>query len=173
METETGTLKSKAEFEILVKKNMKRAYFSALAIIGSHDAAMDLSQEAFVKAYKHFNKFDRSMNFFTWYYKILRNLCLNFIRDSKRKREISFIKAENIFEESFESYEREELKRNLEESLMELNEENREIISLKEFELMSYKEISEALEIPIGTVMSKLFYARKKLAGKLKEKYND
>jgi RNA polymerase sigma-70 factor, ECF subfamily len=83
-----------SEFERLVKQNMKRAYFVALAFLGSHDSAVEVSQEAFIRAYRHFNKFDKSKNFFTWYYKILKNLGLNFIRDGKKKGRRFFLKSE-------------------------------------------------------------------------------
>ncbi|VAX17297.1 hypothetical protein MNBD_IGNAVI01-125, partial [hydrothermal vent metagenome] len=63
--------------------------------------------------------------------------------------------------------EREELKKKLWESIRQLEFEDREVITLKEFEGLTYKEISEVLDIPIGTVMSRLYYARKKLAKKL------
>ena len=64
--------KKTREFEMLVKNNMKRAYFSALGFLGSHDAAMDVSQEAFIQAYRNFNTYDTKRNFFAWYYKILK-----------------------------------------------------------------------------------------------------
>lgn len=153
-----------------VKKNMKRAYFSALGILGSHDAAMDVSQEAFIRAYKHFNRFDSSKNFFTWFYKILRNLCLNFIRDNKNRKE------DAIFENTFDynsntlqqTTEEKELIEILQTSISSLSADDREIIILKEFEGYSCKEISEMLNLPAGTVMSRLYYARKKLASKMK-----
>ena len=127
-------------FTTLAKENMKRAYFSAFAILGNHDDAMEISQLAFLRAYKNFDTYDPHRKFFTWYYKILRNLCLNFIRDNRNRKEISLI--DNI--------------------------EYKEELILKEFENYSYKEIAEMLEIPIGSVMSKLHYARKKLAEKIK-----
>ena len=71
----------KEEFEMLVKQNMKPAYFSALGLLGSHDAAMDVTQEAFIRAYKNYKNYNNEKKFFTWYYRILKNLCLNFIRD--------------------------------------------------------------------------------------------
>jgi len=58
--------KEKKEFELLVKANMKRAYYAALGILGSSDAAMELSQAAFVKAFRNFSKFDRNRDFFAW-----------------------------------------------------------------------------------------------------------
>lgn len=159
----------KAEFEKLVKANMKRAYFTALGILGSHDSAMEISQEAFIKVYRNFSKYDRNKNFFTWYYKILRNLCLNFIRDKKRLKEENFLVLKNSSGENiYESFEQKELNEKLEEALQLLEIEDREIIILKEFENLSYNEISETLAIPKGTVMSRLFYARKRLAEKLK-----
>jgi len=147
---------------------MKRAYYSALAIVGNHDDAMELSQQAFLRAYNNFSKFDPERKFFTWYYKILRNLCLNFIRDNKNKH--YFIEG---IEYKCESDIQSELERNEEIekvkwALNQLEHSDREIIMMKEFENYSYKEIAEMLDIPIGSVMSKLFYARKKLANKMK-----
>lgn len=155
-------------FESLVKSYMKRAYFVALGIIGSHDAAMELSQEAFIRAYRNFKSFDKSRKFFTWYYKILRNLCLNFIRDNRNKTNIEFIEqSENKSADPQQIVEQNELLHQLEIALTKLDMEEREIIILREFENYSYSEISETLEIPIGTVMSRLYYARKKLAEKM------
>lgn len=167
-------LKTNAEkilFTSLAKENMKRAYYSALAIVGNHDDAMELSQQAFLRAYKSFSTFDPTRKFFTWYYKILRNLCLNFIRDNKNRRESTFI--ENIeYEDQYNvqsDLEHGELIIKVREGLNLLNDSDREILLLKEFENYSYKEIAEMLDIPIGSVMSKLHYARKKLAEKIKK----
>lgn len=153
------------EFESLVKANMKRAYVSAFAIIGSHDDAMEISQQAFINAFKSFHKFDKTKNFYTWYYKILKNLCLNFIRDKKRKKEVSIIYAVNKKAENPENlFINNEQSSALNSALNKLEPEEREIIILKEFENNSYKEISELLNIPQGTVMSRLYYSRKKLS---------
>jgi len=159
------------EFEVLVKDNMKRAYFSALGFLGSHDAAMDVSQEAFIRAYRNFNRFDTKKNFFTWYYKILRNLCINFIRDNKNRKEEFFLEhkkyedSNNNPEQNLEEKEESEM---VHIAINQLETEDREIIILREFEGYNYEEISEILNLPAGTVMSRLFYARKKLAKKMK-----
>jgi RNA polymerase sigma-70 factor (ECF subfamily) len=94
---------------------------------------------------------------------------LNFIRDSKSKRTVTFDEQIEWKEDTnpADDIEKEELKKKLWENISQLEFEDREIITLKEFEGLSYKEISEALNIPIGTVMSRLYYARKKLAKKL------
>lgn len=163
------TKKNKRMFEQLVRANMKKAYFAAFAFVDSHDDAMELSQCAFVKAYNHFDKFEKDRSFFIWYYKILKNLCLNFIRDSKKNTsidcfEISLHESSDDPKKKHESLEQKEI---IEKALAKLNVEDKEIIILKEFENYSYKELSELFEIPVGTVMSKLFYARKKLAKNL------
>lgn len=159
------------EFEIHVKHNMKRAYFSALGFVGSHDDAVELSQEAFIRAYRHYKSFDRGKKFFTWYYKILKNLCLNFIRDSKNNKSDNFLEnIEKIESKDNPGYsiEQHELCSKVQKAILTLPDAEKETIILKEFQNVSYKEIAELMEIPIGTVMSKLFYARKRLAKKLK-----
>ncbi len=163
--------KEKEEFEKLVKSNMKRAYFVAYGFLGSKDDAVEISQEAFLRAYTNFKKFDRSKNFFTWYYKILKNLCLNFLRDSKIKRQNDYLEPDVLESGEYnprENIEKKELHKIMGKAINTLNFEDREIIVLKEFQNMSYNEIAEVLEIPVGTVMSRLYYARKKLATKLK-----
>ncbi|MBI9072174.1 MAG: sigma-70 family RNA polymerase sigma factor [Melioribacteraceae bacterium] len=162
----------KEEFTLLMKQNMKPAYFSALSILGQHDEAMDVSQEAFIRAYNYFDKYDRNKKFFTWYYKILKNLCLNRIRDTKNKRESDLESFSNLLsiESAEETYINEELKNKVSEALLDLKPEEREILILREFENFSYKDIAELLNIPEGSVMSKLFYTRKKLSKKLTSK---
>lgn len=162
---------SKNNFEALVKANMKRAYYTALGLMGCHDMAMELSQEAFLRAYKHFDKFDQSKNFFTWYYKILRNLCLNAIRDKKNKKEsfLQSVSQESLSVDPVAEYDSSELKFLLEDALMKLSIDDREIITMREFEGINYKEIAELLSIPIGTVMSRLYYARKRLSDIMKQ----
>lgn len=167
------TKKEKEEFEVIVKENMRRGYYAALSILGSHDDALEMSQLAFVKAFKNFKKYDRSKKFFTWYYTILRNLCFNFIRDHKKFVSLdAIVERENPDRASnpefkAEASQSEEIINN---ALNELDHEDREILTLREFQNYSYKEISEMLGIPVGTVMSRLYYARKKL-GKILEGY--
>ena len=135
VESEIETSK-KEYFETLVKHNTSRAYFTALGFVGSHDAALDLSQEAFIRAYKSFSKFDRRKKFFTWYYKILKNLCLNFVRDKKKRKENHFIEIETkklTTENLSEKIENAELISIMERAIEELEFEEREIIILKEF----------------------------------------
>ncbi len=167
----------KQAFGALVEKYMKRAYYTALGLVGSHEDALDLSQDAFVRAYRSIRKFQPSIGgFFTWYYKILRNLCFNFIRDrAKHARTFSEIdqqqsQALEIRDQSYDPSlitERNDIKDALWKAISSLKDHEREIIILRDFQNMSYKEIAEVLDCPIGTVMSRLFNARKQLKEKM------
>jgi RNA polymerase sigma-70 factor (ECF subfamily) len=163
----------KQAFGILVKRYMKRAYYTALGFVGSREDALDISQDAFVHAYRSISKFQPGRGaFFTWYYKIERNLCFNFIRDRK-KRAVAFSnvdeRAEQLLEIPDEAdnpeiiAERDDVKDALWKAISALREEEREVIILKDFQNMFYKEIADTLDCPIGTVMSRLFNARKRL----------
>lgn len=166
---------NKQAYGYLVKKYMKRAYFIALGFVGSHENALDLSQEAFVRAFRAIGRMDVNRKFFTWYYQILRNLCFNFLRDRARHArpfaEISDMELRTIpdkTENAEEILERKEIQEAVWKALDELRPHEREIILLKDFQDLSYKEIAEVLNCPIGTVMSRLFNARKALKTKLK-----
>ncbi|MCA9741686.1 sigma-70 family RNA polymerase sigma factor [candidate division KSB1 bacterium] len=161
-------------FGILVERYKKPAFFTALGFVGDHDTALDLSQEAFVKAYRAIKSFENGKRFFTWYYRILRNLCFNHLRDSAhRPRPFSEIgeqalqslsDAEADPEKAMESNEVRDM---VWRGLNRLKVHEKEIILLKDFQDFSYKEIAEALQCPLGTVMSRLYTARKALKGEL------
>ncbi|MBN2571930.1 MAG: sigma-70 family RNA polymerase sigma factor [Ignavibacteriales bacterium] len=164
---------SKRAYDMIVKRYMKRAYFAAFCFVGDKDAALDLSQDAFIRAYRSIKKFDIRIKFFTYYYQILKNLCFNFLRDKKKHTRAFSEVGEEIIEmisdnESYSNeYEKIELKEKLWKAINALDEMHREIIILKEFNGLSYNEIAELLNIPIGTVMSRLYHARMLLRKKL------
>jgi RNA polymerase sigma-70 factor (ECF subfamily) len=147
-------------FAVIVARYTERAYRMALYILGSEQDAMDLSQDAFIRAYRNLKRFDTSRPFFPWFATILRNLCYNF---SKRRKRHS---AYNI--EDFQIAEpvkgvTAETRIVLNRALSELSPQEREIIGKFYFEALSYAEIADELGIPTGTVMSRLYYARKHL----------
>ena len=163
----------------LVIKYQQRAYFSALGLVRNHEGALDLSQEAFVRAYRSIKKFDGNRKFFTWYYQILRNLCFNFLRDSARHaRPFSDIGENQINEivdnspNASSQVEQTEMKEAVWNAINSLKANQKEIIILKDFHDMSYKEIAETLNCPVGTVMSRLFNARQALKEKLELYFN-
>jgi RNA polymerase sigma-70 factor (ECF subfamily) len=164
-------------FGILVEKHKQRVYYTALGLLGSHEDALDVSQEAFVRAYRSIAKFQsRRSSFFTWYYQILRNLCFNFVRDrAKHARAFSEIDARRqplaeIVDAGGDPSviaERNELKAAVWRAINALKTHDREIIILRDFQDLSYTEIAETLNCPLGTVMSRLFGARRQLKEKL------
>src|SRR5512136_200346 len=76
-------------FALIVQKYMKPAYYVALGYVGNSDDALDISQDAFVNAFRHIRRFDSSRSFFPWFYSILKNLCMNHLNRVRRRRESS------------------------------------------------------------------------------------
>ncbi len=160
-------------YEALVRRYMTDAYLVAYGYVGNAEDARDLSQEAFVKVHQARARFDEERPFYPWLYRVLRNHCLNYLR--RGRVEVS-IDDENNYRELaspqptvLEDLESEERRRLVRTAVARLSDDHREIIVLKNFKDCSYKEISELLDIPIGTVMSRLFYARQALRGLVEE----
>jgi len=153
----------------LVEKYKKKAYHLALGMVGNKDEAFDISQEAFIRVYKSAGKFHTDQRFFPWFYSIISNLCLDCLKRRKKwdSRQIDI--DENDFLLVAESNPEKiilekEAARNLRRAIMKLEFADREIIMLKHFRDLSYNEIAVLMNIPRGTVMSRLYYARHKLA---------
>jgi len=164
----------KQAFGVLVNKYMKRAYFTALGFVGDHDHALDLSQAAFVRAYQAIGGFNPEMKFFTWYYRILKNLSLNLLRDRTRQArpfaelgDATLLSMSDHSQDAAALAERNERKELVWKAIHALNPKEKEIILLKDFQELSYKEIADILGCPLGTVMSRLYNARKALKTKL------
>lgn len=165
----------KEAFGTLVQHYMQRAYYTALALVGSADDALDLSQDAFVRAFRAVKQFQPMRgSFFTWYYQILRNLCFNLLRNrARRAQPFSQLDDHRILQMPDSAQdpgavaEQNELRAHVWHAIAALKEQEREIIVLRDIQGLSYKEIAELLECPIGTVMSRLFNARKQLREKM------
>lgn len=161
-EVKRGKIKKYGE---IVERYMKQAYSVALYFTGDTHLAWDVSQEAFLRVLKGIKKFDTSRPFFPYLYSVIKNL----VTSMRRKREDYFedivVLVDDDPQKALEKMEEiESLKR----AIDTLDKKDREIIFLRHFSNMSYKEISELLNIPIGSVMSRLYYARKKLMEKMK-----
>ena len=153
----------------LVEKYKNQAYFLALGMVGNSDDAYDISQEAFLRVYSSAKTFDEKQRFFPWFYSIVTNLCRNFLR----KRQINGARTVDMAEVEHLLVDREtpesellsrEEKKSLFLALRKLSFADREIINLNHFRTMSYEAIAMLLDVPRGTVMSHLYYARKRLA---------
>ena len=149
-------------FRHLVEKYQRQAVSHATAILGSREDALDAAQEAFIDAFKALKQFDSSRPFYPWFYVLLRNRCFKLAARKQKTESIdeTVIVAPNSTAQS-------ERTLALENALRALDMEDREIVTLKYFDGLSYNELAERLQIPKGTVMSRLFHARKKLQAKL------
>jgi RNA polymerase sigma-70 factor (ECF subfamily) len=163
-------------FQLLVERYQRKAYTVAFGILRNEDAAMDVTQDAFVKVYKALPGFKGQAAFYTWLYRIVVNLCIDRKRKAARRAEVEYedtlshgddstqvgpILASTGIESPMAAYARQELREQMEQAMASLSERHREILVLREVEGLSYEELSDALEVPKGTVMSRLFHARK------------
>jgi len=169
-------------FDLLVESVRGRAFHVARALVGSRDDAMELTQEAFLNVYKARESFREGEPFLPWFHRILRNACYSFLRDRGRASvrsvserapgmdadepdyEISDVDSGPV--DAVESGERVEL---FWTAFRKLSARDREILSLRHFDDLAYKGIAEALSIPEGTVMSRLFHARRRLRAELEK----
>lgn len=167
----------KEAFEYLVKKYMRKAYFIALGLVGQHDDALDLSQEAFIRVHRHRKKFDPNRRFFPWFYQVLKNLCFTWLKEQKANPHTTLEElGEQAEEEELYGHpdpdvieERDEIKDRVWRAVFALKPREREIIVLRHFQNLSYREISEVMSCSQGTVMSRLYYARRALKKKLEQ----
>jgi RNA polymerase sigma-70 factor (ECF subfamily) len=168
----------RAAFGKLITRYMRRAYYVALGLVGSHEDAQDLSQEAFARLYRNHESLDPERPFYGLLYQVLRRLCFNHLRDTKTRRsrleeQAHWLAAEAtsraVNSDPARQWERNELRAKVGTAIAALSDKEREVLVLKEFEGLKYREIGELLEIPIGTVMSRLYSARKALAMSLEK----
>lgn len=167
-----GSYRSPREaFEAVVKTHMKDAYFIALGLVGNREDALELSQEAFYRAYKHFDQLSSQEKFFPWFYQILRNLCFSHLRKRRLRRTESLNDADGAprqleWSDAFDPEmvaERNESKDRVWRAISRLDEKHREVIVLRHFRQLSYDEMARVLFCNRGTVTSRLYYARKRL----------
>ena len=163
----------KDAFRMLVEKYQRRAYGIAYGIVGNAEDALDISQEAFVRVYTNIEGFRRASHFYTWFYRILVNLCVDHIRrrshdtrgdydETLRKADTSVLQPSAVGDPA-RSLEQRELGTRIEEALGRLSPVHRAVLHLREVEGLSYKEISQVMGCSIGTVMSRLFHARRRM----------
>ncbi len=172
-----------AAFRALFDKYHRRAFAVAMGVVKNEDDALDAVQEAFVKVHKNIDKFQGTSSFYTWLYRIVMNVSIDHIRRTSRRKSLDFDERA-LHEESEVAGDgalvpsvtnanpgkaalRRELGGAIQAALQQLPEHHRAVIVLREIEGMSYEEMAEALEVPKGTIMSRLFHARKKMQAAL------
>ena len=171
-------------FRTLVDRYQRKVYSLALSFVRDPDEARDVSQEAFLKVFRHLNTFQGTASFYTWVYRITVNLCIDLRRKAGRGNTTEFderiaheesgspadqLSTQRLGFDPGRALHNSELRKRLMGALDQLSEQHRAVLMLREVDGLSYKEIAEVLECPEGTVMSRLFHARKQMQELLRE----
>jgi len=149
----------KEAYYIIVTLYMQRAYYIALGFVHNPQDALDISQEAFIKAFRKIKKFDSNRPFFPWFYQLMKNLCLDYLKGRQRRKEVPLDGVRILKTERDDR----EMKEVLWKGIEALPLEQKEVIILRYFQQYSYQEMADILEKPIGTVMSSLYNAKLRL----------
>ena len=164
-----------AAFGQLVRKYQDRLYNTLLHVVGHAEDARDVVQDAFVQAFVKLDSFQRSSTFYTWLYRIAFNVAVSHHRRRRsaasveQARELSGAEVVDAGDDPHTHLERAERCRQVRQALGELSEEHRAILVLREIDGCCYDTIAEILDIPVGTVRSRLHRARLQLHDVLKE----
>lgn len=164
-------------FAELVEQLKRPAYFHALSLTGNREDAMDVSQDAFVRAWRNIRSVDADRPFYAWYYTILKRLALNCIRQRERRREepgAEWLLEQKAADADPAGRHQQQLEtRMVQRVLMRLPLTEREILCLKDMHEHSYRDIAAILAIPAGTVMSRLYTARRHFRQLIEETVHD
>lgn len=153
-------------FEDLMNRYRQRAYGVALGLAGNHDDAMDAVQKAFIRIHRTLDRFQTERPFFPWLYRIVRNAALNQRRDENRHRgdlPLEWVKQPDGRPDPLSEQEAQDLLERLWAGIGALPPDLREVFLLYHFQGLKYREIAAACGIPLGTVMSRLHAARRRL----------
>jgi RNA polymerase sigma-70 factor (ECF subfamily) len=174
-------------FDQLVSRFRTRVFGMIYNMVHNEQDAWDLAQDSFLKAWKSIARFRGQSSFYTWLYRIVMNVTI----DALRKKQVKGAGAEFNDEIQLkeidpasrtvphadalphERMQHEEIRERIDAAIAQLSPEHRAVILMKEIEDMQYHEIAESLGCSIGTVMSRLFYARKKLQNLLRDVYEN
>jgi RNA polymerase sigma-70 factor (ECF subfamily) len=174
-------------FDQLVGRYRNRVFGMIYNMVHNEQDAWDLAQDSFLKAWKSIARFRGQSSFYTWVYRIVMNVTIDWLRkkqirggagefnDAVQLREIDPASRTVPHAEALphERMEQSEMRRRIDAAIAQLSPEHRAVILLKEIEDMQYHEIADSLGCSIGTVMSRLFYARKKLQNLLRDVYEN
>jgi RNA polymerase sigma-70 factor (ECF subfamily) len=167
-------------FSALVIRHQPRALALATSLVRDENDASEIVQEAFLRAYRNLHRFAGDSSFFTWLYRIVSNLCIDFLRRPQRRDGecIDPLLADECGElmvnlessqSPFDELVNKELQQNIARCLRRLPPYHRGVIEMRELRGMSYEEMARAMGVSKGTIMSRLFHARQKLQRSLRE----
>ena len=168
-----------AAYDELVRRYQERIYATLYHMTSNHEDANDLAQEAFIKGYQALKSFKGGSSFYTWVYRIAVNKTLNFLKSRKNRSMMSLNDLDFDAEKdpdlvaliSDKTPRRDavlaELQKKLNEAMLKLSEQHRLVVTLHDVQGLAHEEIAEIMECNVGTVRSRLFYARQQLQGYL------
>jgi RNA polymerase sigma-70 factor (ECF subfamily) len=168
-------------YDQLVRRYQERIYATLYHMTSNHEDANDLAQESFIKAYHALKSFKGGSSFYTWVYRIAVNKTINFLKQRKNRLQMSLDDLDFNVEHnpdlvaliSDKTPRREinlsELQEKLNEALQKLSEPHRLVVTLHDVQGLSHEEIAKIVGCNVGTVRSRLFYARQQLQGYLSD----
>jgi len=173
-------------FRQLVQRHQRRAFAIAIGVVRDEDDAREIVQEAFLRVHKALDKFEGSSSFFTWLYRIVKNLSIDFMRKPAR-REAELFDDPKVADDAeafpfvskvdgadpLDGVRRKEIAARIQAALDDLPPYHRSVIIMREVEGMSYQQMAEAMEVSKGTIMSRLYHARQKLQKALADCYRE
>jgi RNA polymerase sigma-70 factor (ECF subfamily) len=166
-------------FRTLFERYHRRAYALALGILRHQDDAMDAVQDAFIKAHKHLDKFEGTSSFYTWLYRIVMNVSIDHLRKHKRVKpvELDESRLENDADDPLlprilggnpgRALLDKQIRARIDQALDELSENHRAVLVMRELEGLSYEDMAQAMGCSKGTIMSRLFHARRNMQKRL------
>ncbi len=167
-------------FRQLFERHNRRAFALALGVVRNPDDALDIVQDAFIKAHRYLPKFEGTSSFYTWLYRIVMNLAIDHLRKVKRAHQVDFSDAmahgddeADIGESSLlptilgsdpsKSLMRREMREHISIALDKLSDNHRTVLMMRELDGLSYEEMAQVMDCSKGTIMSRLFHARKNM----------
>jgi RNA polymerase sigma-70 factor (ECF subfamily) len=167
-------------FRTLFERYHRRAYALALGVLRNADDALDVVQDAFVKAHKYLDKFEGNSSFYTWLYRIVMNLAIDHLRKHRRVKPVEFDEArleEDRADDTLlprilggnpgRSLMDKEIRKRIDAALDELSDNHRAVLVMRELEGLSYEEMAQTMGCSKGTIMSRLFHARRNMQKRL------
>ena len=173
-------------FQTLFQRYERKVYAVAYGFLRNQEDALDVVQEAFIKVHRYLPNFEGQSSFYTWLYRIVANLCIDHLRRSGRKRDVEFddrlrhdgdqpeaavaLVPISALGDPAEAVKNKEILAAVEESLAHLSDKHRAVIVMRELQGLSYADMAKTMNCSKGTIMSRLFHARRNMQKLLKDR---
>jgi RNA polymerase sigma-70 factor, ECF subfamily len=160
-------------FQMLVERYQKRVYGIAYGMVYNPDDALDITQEAFIRVHRYLGSFQGSSSFYTWLYRIVVNLCVDHLRHRTHEAAVDYddqighsgqaAPQPSVGADPQRVLGDKELREQIEHAMAQLSPAHRAVLTLREIEGLSYQEMAKVMGCSIGTIMSRLFHARRRM----------